>query len=310
MTTPILLIAGLVLLYLGGEGLVRAAATIGVRLGMSPLVAGLTIVAFATSAPELGVSVDSALRGIPGLSVGNVVGSNICNISLILGLTMLMRPASLRQHLGWRDAGTMLGATLLVPLLFFDLQLSRFEGLLLLAGISLYVVLSLLQSNQGPDAGKSELPVMSESLLLNIVVVLVSVALLVAGSELFVMSAAEIAAMLGVSSAVIGLSVAALATSLPELAASVVCARHGHPEMAAGNLIGSNIFNLLLILGATAVVRPLTPDGLTGIDLGLMIGVSVLALGLMAFRHRVGRVDGSALILIYGLYMTSLFLGA
>jgi cation:H+ antiporter len=142
---------------------------------------------------------------------------------------------------------------------------------------------------------------------INLLVAVVSLALLILGSELFVSSSVEIALLLGVSSGVVGLSAAALGTSLPELSTSIVCARHGHPEMAAGNLIGSNIFNLLLILGATSMVAPLTPEGVGPIDLGMMIGVSVLAVWLMLGKPRVERRDGALLVIIYVAYIGSLF---
>lgn len=309
MTTAFLFVAGLGLLYLGGEGLVRSAATIGVRLGMTPLVAGLTLVGFATSAPELAVSLAAALRGEPGLSVGNVVGSNICNLALILGIAALVMPAPVRRSLNRRDIVVMLASTLLVPVLFLDMSLGRFEGALLVACIAIYLAVSVRHARRSehPDAGQSNLPALSSSMLVNVLVAGVSLGMLVLGSELFVAASVDIALLLGVSSAVVGLSAAALGTSLPELTTSIICARHGHPEMAAGNLIGSNTFNLLLILGATSLVTPLTPDGVGPVDLGVMIGVSVLALGLMLGKPRVERRDGALLVATYLVYIGSLF---
>lgn len=309
MTSALSFLAGLGLLYIGGEGLVRSAATIGVRLGLTPLVAGLTLVGFATSAPELAVSVDAALRGEPGLSVGNVVGSNICNLALIMGIAALVKPAAVRGSLNRQDVIVMLASTLLVPLLFIDMTLVRTEGAVLVAGIALYLAVSVRQARRGehPDAGQSNMPALSPSMAVNLIVAAVSLGLLVVGSELFVAASVDIALVLGVSSGIVGLSAAALGTSLPELSTSIACARHGHPEMAAGNLIGSNIFNLLLILGATSLIRPLTPDGVGVIDLGVMIGVSVLALGLMLGKPRVERRDGALLLIVYVVYIGSLF---
>jgi len=309
MSTALFFLLGLVLLYIGGEGLVRGAATIGVRLGLTPLIAGLTIVGFATSAPELAVSMDAALRGAPGLSVGNVVGSNICNLALILGIAALLQPASVRDSLSRVDIAVLLASTLLVPLLFLDSVLMRLEGSLLVAGMIIYLWMSIRQARRSehPDAGQSNLPALSQSMPINILVSIASLVLLIVGSEFFVAASMDIALLLGVSAAVVGLSAAAIGTSLPELTTSIICARHGHPEMAAGNLIGSNIFNLLLILGATGIVTPLTPDGVGLADLGVMIGVTLLAVSLMVFRNRLGRGAGTVLVLIYIGYIGSLF---
>lgn len=309
MMTALFFAAGLGLLYIGGEGLVRSAATIGVRLGLTPLVVGLTLVGFATSAPELAVSLDAALRAEPGISVGNVVGSNICNLSLILGIAALVKPAPVRNALNRQDVVVMLVSTLFVPALFIDRTLGRLEGAMLVAGIATYLVVSVRQARRGthPDAGQSNLPALSQSMAVNLLVAAASLGLLVLGSELFVASSVDIALWLGVSPGAVGLSAAALGTSLPELSTSIVCARHGHPEMAAGNLIGSNIFNLLLILGATSVVTPLSPEGVGPIDLGVMLGVTLLAVGLMLGKHQVERRDGALLVIVYAVYIGSLF---
>jgi cation:H+ antiporter len=310
MTTALSFIFGLALLYVGGEGLVRGAAAIGVRLGMTPLIAGLTIVGFATSAPELAVSIDAALRGAPGLAVGNVVGSNICNLALILGLTALVRPARVRDALNRQDVIVLLASTLLVPLLFLDQTLQRVEGSFLVACMLIYLTVSIRHARRSKhsDAGRSNLPALSQSMPVNVTVAVVSLIVLVLGSKLFVVASMDIALLLGVSTAVVGLSATAIGTSLPELTTSIVCARHGHPEMAAGNLIGSNIFNLLLILGATSLVSPLTSSGIGIVDLGVMIGVTSLALAFMLGKPRVERGNGGILVLIYVAYIGSLFL--
>lgn len=310
MTTPVFFVAGLALLYLGGEGLVRSAAAIGVRLGMSPLIAGLTIVAFATSAPELTISLDAALTGVPGLAVGNVVGSNICNIALILGITALVRPASLRGQLIRRDVLVMVLSTLLVPGFLLDGELSRIEGALLVVSIAIYIFLTVWTARKTPShvaAANSKVPVLSRSIWINFLLAAGALTMLILGSDLLVTASVAIAVAIGVPSAVIGLSAAAFGTSLPELTASIVAARHGHPEMAAGNLIGSNIFNLLMILGVTSVITPLGRGGVTLLDLTVMVVVSLFALTLMVTKNRIERVEGLALITIYALYMMWLF---
>jgi cation:H+ antiporter len=310
MVTALYFLSGLALLFLGGEALVRGAAAIGMRIGMTPLVAGLTIVAFATSAPELAVSLDAALRGAPGLAVGNVIGSNICNITLVAGIAAVVKPARLRDQLIRRDVLVMLMSTLLVPGLLLDGALTRVEGGLLLIGIIGYVGLTVwhARTNRHIDPFESiSVPLLSEHLLINLGVTSVGVAMLIFGSRLFVAGSVDIALLLGVPAAVVGLSAAALGTSLPEVSASVVSARHGHPEMAAGNVIGSNIFNLLLILGGTSVVRPLSTDGVGAVDLGVMIGVSVLALALMLTKSRIERHEGGLMVAVYIGYLVWLF---
>jgi cation:H+ antiporter len=304
--TAVFLIAGFGLLYLGGEGLVRGSAALGVRAGMSPLVAGLTIVAFATSAPELAIALGAALKGVPDIAIGNVVGSNIANLALVLGITALVRPPSLRGRIVKRDAIVLVASTVLVPVLLLDTELSRLEGAFLVTCLLAYLFLTLRAARSAPHHAadrKTSVPVVSTSLRLNALLTAGSVAVLVGGSELLVRACVEIAAWLGVSEATVGLSVAALGTSLPELMTSIVAARHGQPEMAAGNLIGSSILNLLLILGATSLLIPLVRSSVSLVDLGVMIAVSLLALALMATKARVERREGALLGGIYVGYL-------
>lgn len=312
ITTALLFTVGLALLYAGGEGLIRSAATLGMRFGMTPIVAGLTIVAFSTSAPELAVSLDAALEGIPGLAVGNVVGSNICNIALILGLTAMIRPPALRNDLVLRDVHVMLFSSFLIPaMLLVDGSLSRLEGVLLLVGIVSYVFVTVRGAEHTADVA-AEVEAHADTLFgrsipVNVLIAAISVLCLVYGSRFFVSAAVEIATTLGVPEAVVGLSAAALGTSIPELAASIIAAKGGRSEMAAGNLIGSNIFNLLLILGATAVVQPLTLGGITVLDMAVMIGVTLLALVFILGTPRLGRGAGAILFSCYVGYMVWLF---
>lgn len=313
MTMVLLFFAGLALLWFGGEGLVRASAALGIRFGLTPLVVGLTIVAFATSAPELAVSLAAAFRDSPGLAVGNVVGSNICNITLVLGVTALIGRPRLKGQLAPRDTVVLVLATLAIPLLLLiDGQLGRVEGSVLVVAIVTYVTLTVRDAQAGrypatfaaetPSAAKPEV-----SILLNVLIGAASLAMLILGSDLFVRAAVEIALALGISSALVGLSAAALGTSLPELATSIVAARRGQPELAAGNLIGSNIFNLLLILGATSLVRPLVPNGIGPVDLGVMVTTSLVALAVMLVKPRIGRLEGTVLLACYAGYIAWLF---
>jgi cation:H+ antiporter len=310
MTTIALFLLGLAMLYFGGEGLVRGAAAIGVRLQMSPLVVGLTLVAFSTSAPELAISVGAALKDIPGLAVGNVVGSNICNLALIFGLVAIVKPAPVRQAIVRRDVLVMALTTLLVPGLLLDGMLTRIEGILLTLSIAVYIGLTIWHSRATRESEQTEssVPMFSESLLINLLLCVGSLTMLVFGSEFFVDASVSIAAMIGVPPAIVGLSAAALGSSLPELTASIISARHGHPEMAVGNLIGSNIFNLLLILGVTSTLRPLSIGSVTVVDFATMILVTALALTIMLTRARVDRREGIVLVSVYGLYLGWLFI--
>jgi cation:H+ antiporter len=301
---------GLALLYVGGEALVRAAAALGKRMHMSPLVAGLTIVAFATSAPELAISIGAAINDLPALAIGNVIGSNICNLGLILGITAIIQPAPVRRTLVRRDVLVMAITTLLVPGLLIDGELTRAEGVLLLLCMAAFVFLTVWQSRATRHERTAEehtVPILSNNLLLNLALIVAGVAMLVAGSRLFVDASVTIAGVIGVPNAVVGLSAAAIGSSLPELTASIVAARHGQPEMAAGNLIGSNVFNLLLILGATSILRPLALRSVTVVDLAVMIGVTALALILMLTRTELHRREGAVLVGVYCAYMFWLF---
>jgi cation:H+ antiporter len=308
--TIVFFFAGLALLYVGGEVFVRAAAALGKRLHMSPLVAGLTIVAFATSAPELAISLNAAVNDLPGLAIGNVIGSNICNLALILGIVTIIKPAPVRQTLVRRDVLVMLITTLLVPGLLLDERLGRTEGVLLVLSIGAYIVLTVWHARATRSARRPEehsVPTLTDNTLLNILLAAAGIALLVTGSRIFVDAAVTLAALIGVPTAVVGLSAAALGSSLPELSASIIAAKHGQPEMAAGNLIGSNIFNLLLILGATSIAKPLTMDAVTVIDLGVMILVTMLALVLMLTRAWLRRREGIVLVSVYAAYMVWLY---
>lgn len=313
MTMVLLFFAGLALLWFGGEGLVRASAALGIRFGLTPLVVGLTIVAFATSAPELAVSLAAAFRDSPGLAVGNVVGSNICNITLVLGVTALIGRPRLKGQLAPRDSVVLVLATLAIPLLLLiDGQLGRVEGSVLVVAIVTYVTLTVRDAQAGrypatfaAEASPSAKP--DVSILLNVLFGAASLAMLILGSDLFVRAAVEIALALGISSALVGLSAAALGTSLPELATSIVAARRGQPELAAGNLIGSNIFNLLLVLGATSLVRPLVPNGIGPVDLGVMVTTSLVALAVMLVKPRIGGLEGTVLLACYAGYIAWLF---
>lgn len=308
--TLIAFVGGLALLYAGGEALVRSAGAIGLRFGLSPLVVGLTIVAAATSAPELAVTVHASLDGVSGLAVGNVVGSNICNLTLVLGLVALVSPLRLRDKLRQSDIGAMLIATFLVPALILDGSISRLEGSILLLAICAYTVYTMWQTqvrDGEPDIEPEPIPAFTANTPANVGIAAGGAAFLVIGSSLLVDACIDIATVLGVPPAVIGLSAAAFGTSLPEVAASVIAARHGHGVMAAGNLIGSNIFNLLLVTGGGALAAPLIPGAVRTLDIAIMIFTTLLAVALILVQKQVGRGSGALLLASYFSYLGWLF---
>lgn len=275
---------------------------------MTPLVAGLTIVAFATSAPELAVCVRAALNGAHGLALGNVVGSNICNLALILGLTAVIRPAELGERFVRRDVPIMIGSTILVLVLLLDERLSRVDGAILGGAIVLYLLLELRRARERRGRSLGVFPDEPQrghrSIMVSGLLVVGGLALLVWGGDLFVDGAMAVAVDLGVPPAVVGLSVAALGTSLPELVTSLIAARRGFTDMAVGNLVGSSIFNLLSILGVTSLVVPLSRGAVTNIDLAVMLLVTVAVYPLMRTGHRMDRWGGVLLLMVYVGYLS------
>jgi cation:H+ antiporter len=300
------LLTGLALLWLGAEVFVRGSAAIALRLGLAPLAVGLTVVALGTSAPELGVSVEAALAGLGDVATGNVVGSNIANVGLILGIAALVRPIRVKARLLQVDVPVVLGASVLVGAFFLDGTLSRLEGGVLLALFFAYVWSSLRRAKREPvmlllpavgdGARRRPLPLVSA-------LVVFGLAGLGLGSHVFILGAEELARVLGVSPALIGLTVVAVGTSLPELATSTVAAARDEGDIAVGNVIGSNIFNLFGILGVAALVRPLARDGVEMATFGVMLGLAVLLIPVMRSGFRIGRREGALLLSLYVGYL-------
>lgn len=309
---------GLLALYVGAEVLVRGAVRLAARLGVSPLVVGLTVVAFGSSAPELLVGVVASLRGQSDVVVGNVVGSNIINIGLILGLSALVRPLRVGLRLMRRESPVMVGASLLVALLMVNRVLGRWDGALLF--LLFIVFLRLVQRESARESreveaeylqygGKRAAP--SGSAVRDVAMVVLGLAVLVAGAHLLVEAAVYFARLLGVSEIVVGLTVVAMGTSLPELATCLVAARRNEPDIALGNAVGSNIFNLLSILGVSALLRPIpVRTEVLEFDAPAMVFFAVI-LAPLALRGRVlGRVSGSILLAAYIGFTTLLILRA
>jgi len=303
------LLLGFGLLYLGGELLVRGAAALGLRFGLSPLVVGLTIVAFGTSSPELVVALDAAIRGYSEVAIGNVVGSNICNTGLILGVAALIRPLKVESKVVKFDAPIALVATVALFIMLYDGVLTRIDGALLLAGIVAYTGFTLWEARRESRRVESEFTDEHQPsghatsvLLLMIAGGLIS---LVIGGNLFVDGAVSLATALGVSQALIALTVVALGTSLPELATSIIASLRGHGDIAIGNVVGSNIFNILATLGVGALAVPLHRGDVQTLDLAAMLGIAILLIPLLYWRFTVGRWRGVLLLVAYAAYIGS-----
>ena len=297
----LLIVAGLVGLFFGGEALVRGSVGIARRLAIPPLLIGLTVVGFGTSTPELLVSVDAALRGVPDIALGNVIGSNIANILLIVGISALVWPIRVQGATLRRDVTVMVVAALVLLPLFALGQMGRVAGLALFAGLLIYLVQAYRSSVPEPEEEGLPAPASLPASLLWVALGLVA---LMTGARFLVDGAVAIARGHGISEAFIGLTIVAVGTSLPELATSLIAALRRQSEIAIGNIVGSNIFNILGILGATAMIAtiPVAPRFLT-FDLPVMIGVSAVLAGLLVMRPVVGRGVGGVMLLAYAAYV-------
>ena len=305
----IFLLVGLVLLYYGAEWLVDASAKLALRLGVKPLMIGLTIVAFGTSAPELVVSVQSALEGAGAISVGNVVGSNICNIALILGLSALICPMLVSKQLFRFDIPVCLFASGLLLFFLNDDDMEVWEGVVLLVFFAGYVAWSIANAKKSGDPGGGEAVGGSGkpgSVARNIIFIIAGLALLVAGAHLLVKGAVELATDWGVSEAVIGLTIVAVGTSLPELATSVIAAIKRQNDIAIGNIVGSNIFNILFILGVVGVMGPVRADGILIRDILLVIILSAALFVPLVIKRVMARWVGAAFLITYVAYIVVL----
>lgn len=296
------LLVSLVILYVGAEGLVSGAASLARRLGVSPLVIGLTIVSIGTSAPELVVSVKAALNGQGALSIGNVLGSNFLNVGVILGLSALIYPLAVKRQLLKLDVPVMVIAFVMFLMMFLDSEISRPEALIFLLTLISYITYMLISSRK-EVAGKEEEEIpLSRYWWLDILFVGVGFAALVYGSDMLVVNAVIIAEKLGMSEAMIGLTIVAAGTSMPELATSVVAAIKKRADIAIGNVVGSNIFNILLILGVTGVIRPISTPDINYIDSLFNIAIGLLLWIFMKRSNRITRLQGALFLTMYLVY--------
>lgn len=284
----------------------RGAAALALRLGLSPLAVGLTVVAFGTSTPELVVSLDAAFAGVPDIAVGNVIGSNIANVTLILGVGMLVGPARVVARTVRVDAPLVVLVSVVMVLMLGDGTVSRIEGIALVTSLCAFTAITLIQGRNETAGVKQEFEEAIEgpphTVLVSVLLVLGGLGGLMLGGQLFLNSAVQLARTLGVTEAVIGLTVVAVGTSLPELITSIVAARRGQGDIAIGNVLGSNLFNVLGILGITAVVLPLQPGGITGATLAVMVGSAVVVAGMAVTGRRITRLEGGVLVAGYVAY--------
>ena len=302
------LISGIVVLYFGAEWLVRGASRLASSLGVSPIVIGLTVVSLGTSAPELVVCLVAALQGNPGLAIGNVMGSNLANIGLILGLTSLVHPLEVKHRVVWREMPVMLLITFAIYPIAFDRVLSRMDGFVLLLVLLAYLVWVFrsghpdeIKSSHGPrDSMATSEEAASLLNLKDIGHVALGSAFLVLGGYCIVKGAVEVASALGISEVIIGLTVVAIGTSLPELATSLVAAMRQEVDIAVGNIIGSNIFNLTAIFGTTAIVRPIMiPETVLSRELAGVVFMSLLLLPILRNGWQIKRWEGALLLTAY-----------
>lgn len=318
MLTWVLFVIGLLMLYYGAGWLVKGASNIARSLGLTPLVIGLTVVAFGTSAPELVVSIISSLQEKSMIAVGNVVGSNICNIALVLGLASLFMPIKSNKSVVKRDIPIMLGISLYLLLISLNSKIGRLEGATLLCGIIIYVCLNYYYALKGTKQASSGEGFSKEfvaedieyfpSRARQITLIVAGIIFVVAGAQVLIDSAVKIMHTFGISEKFIGLTVVALGTSLPELATSVVAAMRKEMDISIGNLVGSNVFNILGVLGAASLVRPvLIPGGFIQsgllIDYLVMMFISFLPWIMMRKTNTVMRRDGVVLLSCYAGYI-------
>jgi cation:H+ antiporter len=307
-----LILVSLVLLYFGAEWLVKGGASLALRLGLTPVVVGLTVVAFGTSAPEMVVSVKAAWAGQGDLAIGNVVGSNIFNVGIILGVAALVCPLRVQLQLLKVDGPILVAVSLLLLLLFSDRRIDRWEAGVFLLLLVIYTVGNVWQARRQTSAAvaveySEGVPGETRGLRPDLGLILGGLAVLIVGSRLLVDNSVSLARGMGVSEAVIGLTIVAAGTSMPELATSIVAALKRQPDIAIGNVIGSNIFNILGILGVAGLIRPMEGTGILPRDLYLTMALSVALLPLLWSGLKVSRWEGGVLIAVYLGYLFALW---
>lgn len=304
MLDSLKILLGLILLYYGGDFLVTGSVRLSRFFKLSTFVIGATVIAFGTSAPELAVAILAALDAAPELAMGNVIGSNIANIGLVLGLTALIAPIVITPKRLKREYPPLFLATLIILLLAWDLNIHRSEGIIMLALLALYLWRSFSQKEDF-TTGQEEVGLSPhKGIIYQFVLVLAGLVGLVSGAKLLVSGGVSIARMIGISEWFIGITIVAIGTSLPEIVASIMAARRGQGEMAVGNIFGSNIFNILMVLGITSVIHPLNIQEPIHPDLNILLGITVLLLVLILLgKYFLKKISGIALLSTYCLYI-------
>lgn len=315
----LMFVLGLVVLVIGADVMVRGASRLAVSFGVSPLVVGLTVVAFGTSAPEMAVSVGSALSGSPDLAIGNVVGSNIANILLILGISALITPLLVDEQIIRQEIPIMIGASALLVVVALDGNIGLVESIALFALVIAYTVFLVVQSRRASknvqDEFETEIPTSTwdSHWAVQVALIVVGLVMLVVGADWLVESAVAFARAFGVSDLVIGLTVVAIGTSMPEIATSIVAAARGQRDIAVGNVVGSNVFNILAVLGLTGIVSgaglPVS-EAARNFDLWVMLAVAFACLPIMITGREIARWEGGVFLGYYAVYTAWLVLQA
>jgi len=307
-----LVIIGLILLTLGAEGLVRAGSSIALRMGVKPLIVGLTIIAFGTSSPELVVAVKSAFYGNSAIALGSVIGSNISNTALILGIAALVYPLTAEVQVVRREIPLMIAITAALWLMIVDGELGRIDGIILLVGSVVYTFLVYFLARR--DKKKAVQESFAEAIdeptgktWLDILMLAGGIGLLVFGANLLVNGAVAAAKILEISEVVVGLTVIAIGTSLPEMATSIVASYRKETDLALGNAIGSNIMNILCVLGATAIISPISAAEIRFVDMATVLGIAIFLWALLGYRYVLDRLEGAILVICYIIYIYTLF---
>lgn len=294
------LVGGLIMLFVGAEGLIRGSSNLAIKIGITPLVVGLTVVAFGTSAPELVVSLRAALLGNSSIALGNAVGSNIANIALVLGVAAIIRPLKVHAKVIMREIPIMIGISVLLLLLLIDGELGFIDGLIFVIGLISYLIFNVItaRNEKNPEVDEEFKEGLKSKLGIpvSIVIMIGGLVLLILGANLFVQSAVAIAKTFNVSDAIIGLTIVAIGTSLPELITSIVASYKKEADIAIGNVVGSNVFNILCILGITALIIPISTVGISYIDLGVMLFTVVILFPLSRTGFSISRLEGAFML--------------
>jgi cation:H+ antiporter len=301
---------GFLLLFAGSESLVRGSVSLAISSGISRLVVGLTIIAFATSSPELFVGVGASLEGKNGLVLGNVLGSNICNICLIIGTAALLRPIKIAAETIKREAPILLAATLITCGTLWNGQISRLEGIFLLILFVVYntflVIYARQEGHQGADYLADPIFEQRQKKITSALMIAAGLVLLITGAQVLILGSVTVARHFHISEAIIGLTLLAFGTSLPELAAAISASMKNESDLVVGNVIGSNLFNILCVLGVASIISPIATESIQRVDLAVFCGTGILLLPVMKSGYRVTRWEGCLLLLIYGAYLAYL----